>query len=281
MRRAGGIADAIGVLRANGLAERLAVLGVTDAGDLALDAPKGERGPSGLLNETALGRLVEATRERVHTARRRARRALLVGGDCAVVLGALAALANEREVGLVMLDGHEDAWPPSLSPTGEASDSELAIALGVVSERLPAPLDRFVPLLHRGNLALLGPRDGAEITAEGGRSIRDEVSFFTGGEAIGRTPAHELMAAALDAIASTTFWLHVDLDVLSTQAFAAVDYPQPGGLDWEQLHRLTVTAARDDGCLGASIVIYNPDLDPDRSGARLVVKFVCRLVGGG
>jgi len=281
MRRAGGIADAIGVLRANGLAERLAVLGVTDAGDLALDAPSGERGPSGLLNETALGRLVEATRERVHTARRSGRRALLVGGDCAVVLGALAALANEREVGLVMLDGHEDAWPPSLSPTGEASDSELAIALGVVSERLPAPLDRFVPLLDRGNVALLGPRDSAEITAEGGRSIRDEVSFFIEGEAIGRTPADELMAAALDAIAATTFWLHVDLDVLSTQAFAAVDYPQPGGMDWEQLYRLAVTAARDDGCLGASIVIYNPDLDPDRSGARLVVKFVCRLVERG
>jgi len=281
MRRAGGIADAIGVLRATGLAERLAVLGVTDASDLALDAPGGERGPSGLLNETALGRLVEATRERVHTARRSGRRALLVGGDCAVVLGALAALANEREVGLVMLDGHEDAWPPSLSPTGEASDSELAIALGVVSERLPAPLDRFVPLLDRGNVALLGPRDSAEITAEGGRSIRDEVSFFIEGEAIGRTPADELMAAALDAIAATTFWLHVDLDVLSTQAFAAVDYPQPGGMDWEQLYRLAVTAARDDGCLGASIVIYNPDLDPDRSGARLVVKFVCRLVERG
>src|SRR5262245_8894487 len=281
MRGAGGIADAIGVLRANGLAERLAALGVTDAGDLALDAPSGERGPSGLLNETALGRLVEATRERVQTACRSGRKALLVGGDCAVVLGALAALANEREVGLVMLDGHEDAWPPSLSPTGEASDSELAIALGVVSERLPSPLDRFVPLLHGRSVALLGPRDSAEITAEGGRSICGEVSFFTGGEAIGRTPADELMAAALQAIAATTFWLHVDLDVLSTQSFAAVDYPQPGGLDCEQLHRLAVTAARDDGCLGASIVIYNPDLDPDRSGARLVVKFVCRLVERG
>src|SRR5262245_9985101 len=93
MRRAGGIADAIGVLRANGLAERLAALGVTDAGDLALDAPSGERGPSGLLNEAALGRLVEATRERVRAARRSGRRALLVGGDCAVLLGALAALA--------------------------------------------------------------------------------------------------------------------------------------------------------------------------------------------
>jgi hypothetical protein len=33
--------------------------------------------------------------------------------------------------------------------------------------------------------------------------------------------------------------------------------------------------------MGASIVIYNPDLDPDRSAASMVVDFVCRLVGPG
>jgi arginase len=281
MREPGGIANAIAVLRSSGLAARLMALGITDAGDLELEAPSGERGPSGLLNEAALGRLVQATHDRVRAAHTRGRRALLVGGDCPVILGALAASADEGEVGLVMLDGHEDAWPPGLSATGEASDSELAIALGMVSEHLPVPLDRLVPLLHPPNVALLGPRDGAELAAGGAQSVRDEVAFFTGGEAIGRTPTEELMAAALDAIAATTFWLHVDLDVLSTQAFAAVDYPQPGGLYWEQLHRLAVTAARDDGCLGASIVIYNPDLDPDRSGARMVVEFVCRLVERG
>lgn len=54
MRQPGGIAGAIGSLRASGLAERLAELGVTDAGDLDLEEPCGERGPSGLLNERAL-----------------------------------------------------------------------------------------------------------------------------------------------------------------------------------------------------------------------------------
>jgi arginase len=193
------------------------------------------------------------------------------------MLGALAALAAEGDVGLVMLDGHEDAWPPSLSSTGEASDSELAIALALVSENLPTPLDELVPLLDRRDVALLGPRDSTEIEAGGARSIRDEVAFFVGGEAIERTYTEELMVAAVEAIGARTFWLHVDLDVLSSQAFSAVDYAQPGGLDWEQLRRLALTAAHHDGCAGASIVIYNPDLDPDRSAARLVVDFVCRL----
>src|SRR3712207_1254843 len=65
MARPGGIASAIDVLRSAGLAVQLAELGVQDAGDLALEVPSGQRGPSGLLNEQALSRLVVATRDMV------------------------------------------------------------------------------------------------------------------------------------------------------------------------------------------------------------------------
>ena len=65
MAQPGGIATAIDVLRGAGLAERLAALGVHDAGDIELDPPSGKRGPSGLLNERALVRLVKTTRDAV------------------------------------------------------------------------------------------------------------------------------------------------------------------------------------------------------------------------
>src|ERR671918_686848 len=91
MARPGGIAEAIGALRSAGLAERLAGLGVPDTGDMELDAPSGERGPSGLLNEQALAQLVVTTRDLVSAAHGRDRAPLLVGGDCPVLLGALAA----------------------------------------------------------------------------------------------------------------------------------------------------------------------------------------------
>jgi len=58
------------------------------------------------------------------------------------------------------------------------------------------------------------------------------------------------------------WWLHVDLDVLSTDALPAVDYPQPGGLRWSELEALTAAALRAPGCLGMTLCIYNPDLDP-------------------
>jgi arginase len=66
--------------------------------------------------------------------------------------------------------------------------------------------------------------------------------------------------------------------VLTTEDFAAVDYPQPGGLSWDELDQLAALALASPACRGASIVIYNPDLDPDWSCAALVVQFVARSI---
>jgi arginase len=280
-RDPGGIARAIDVLRDAGLAERLREVGVGDAGDLELAAATGIRGESGLLNEQPLARLVAATRSRVRAAHARGHVPLLIGGDCPVLLGALAAIGDESgRRGLVMLDGHEDAWPPHRSPTGEASDSEVAIALGRVAA-LPDPLAGLVPLVTGSGLAFLGPRDNAEIADAEIPSLRGQVGFFADdGEIAAAQSPEQLMGAALAGIDAEAFWLHVDLDVLSSAAFAAVDYPQPGGLDWGTLDRLTVTAVGDPRCRGASIVIYNPDLDANGAGAAQVIEYACRLVRG-
>jgi arginase family enzyme len=90
---ADGVARAPGVLRERGLAAALGRRpGFTDAGDLALPAPQPRRGPSGLLAEDALLAMIGQVREAVRAARRDRRFPLLIGGDCPVIAGALAAL---------------------------------------------------------------------------------------------------------------------------------------------------------------------------------------------
>jgi arginase len=129
--RVDGVARGPAVLRQRGLATALARHpGFTDAGDLVLPVPVPVRGPSGLLAEDALVAMIEHVAEGVGAARGRGWFPLLLGGDCPVILGALAALQAERDhPGLLFLDGHEDAWPPRASPTGEAADCELGLAL--------------------------------------------------------------------------------------------------------------------------------------------------------
>jgi arginase len=269
----GGIATAIRVLREAGLGGGD---GVSDAGDLELLEGNGTRGPSALLNERALERLVAATREAVRRSLDSGRLPLLVGGDCPVLLGALAAA---REPGLLLVDGHEDAWPPERSRTGEASDSEVAIALGRVPG-LPASLDGLVPLLTPDAVAMLGPRDRRELDEAGVESLDGAVALFRDDVAVraagASTSARDATAAL--AAASSSFWLHVDLDVLRTSDFPAADYLQPGGLTWQELLEIATVALADPRCFGCSVVIYNPDLDPERTSARRIVRFLSELV---
>ena len=280
--RPGGIATAIRVLREERLVESLSGRGsVRDRGDLELLEGTGVRGSSGLLNEPALARLVEATRRAVAQTLQEGRLPLVVGGDCPVLLGALAAGRDTgREPGLLLVDGHEDAWPPQRSDTGEASDSEVAIALGRVGG-LPAPLDELVPLLAPDALAMLGPRDRRELEDAGVESLEGTIGLFRDDAAVRAGGASRSVEQATAAVrrASSSFWLHVDLDVLGTDDFPAADYLQPGGLTWQELLDIAAPALADSECLGCSVVIYNPDLDPVRSAAARLVRVLSDLVG--
>jgi len=280
MAQPGGIARAIAVLRDSGLVEHLRAAGdVDDTGNLDLIEGDGRRGASGLLNEAALGRLVSATRDAVAASDARGRVPLLVGGDCPVLLGALAAIRDRHGgCGLVLVDGHEDAYLPALSPTGEASDSEVGIALGLIRDALPTPLDDLTPLLTPSALAMLGPRDRDEIEAEGATSLDGTVALFLDDAAVRARGPADAARHATATIAAPAFWLHLDLDVLRTADFAAVDYPQPGGLTWQELRDLSATATRSPGCAGVSIAIYNPDRDRDEAGADQVARFAADLV---
>jgi arginase len=280
MASPGGIAKAIEVLRALGLAESIAERGdVRDAGDLELPEGSGVRGRSGLLNERALGRLVAATREAVFGSLERRRLPLVVGGDCPVLLGSLAAGRDAYgDVGLLFVDGHEDAWPPQRSTTGEASDSEIAIALGLVPD-LPEPLDGLAPLLSPEALVMLGPRDRHEIEQGGTDTLEGTAALFRDDESVRRVGAGTSAGDALATLADRgPFWLHIDLDVLRSEDFPAADYPQSGGLVWAELIEIAGRTLAAPGCFGCSVVIYNPDLDPERTSAARVMRFVSGLV---
>jgi arginase len=271
-----GVARAPGALRERGLAAALGRRpGFTDAGDLALPAPQPRRGPSGLLAEEALIAMIGQVREATAAARRDRRFPLLIGGDCPVIVGALAALQAERdEPGLLFVDGHEDAWPPRRSPTGEAADCELGLVLRLFDDNLDPRLRGALPRMRARNVVAVGPRDDGELASAGVASLAGRLRALIRPAGLA---ADGLAADGLTAVAAALpapWWLHTDLDVLATDDFAAVDYPQPGGLTWPQLSQVTSAALAADGCAGWSVCIYNPDLDPDRRGADDIIGYL-------
>jgi len=236
------------------------------------------RSRSGLLAEDALISMIGQVGAAVRAARAGGRFPLLIGGDCPVILGALAALQAEADQpGLLFVDGHEDAWPPPASPTGEAADSELGLALGLFDAGLSHRLRAALPRIRPGHVVAIGPRDEEELAGACIPTLAGQLrTLVRPAELAVRGSAAAATAAA--ALLPAPWWLHVDLDVLATTSLAAVDYPQSGGLSWGQLAQITSAALAADGCAGWSVCIYNPDLYPDRRNADEIVGYIVHAI---
>jgi arginase len=273
--RARGQAAAPHALREAGLGSVLPSANVVP--DIVLPPPSPRRGEvAGLLNESALLAMVDAVHKLVRATLHRGRFPLVYGGDCAVLLGAVPALADDRgEAALLFIDGHEDATPMEASTSGEAANVEIALLLGLTDAE---PLRSRLPALHPDSLVMLGQRDRRYRDEIGVGSIADRVRLHPA-DAVKRRPS-ELgrEAAAHAAKRASGWWLHVDLDVLDGREFracgAATDPSMPGGLTWMELSTLVRSAIETGGCIGWSIGVYNADLDPDGHAGRQVVKFV-------
>lgn len=276
-----GVARAPAALREAGLAAALARTGpFRDYGDIVVDRPTSDRSPAGIIDEAGLATTLNRTRIAVRSAVAEGARPIVIGGDCPILIGTMHACLESAgpEPGLVFVDGHEDGWPPRASPTGEAADMELGLLLGRHIDGLSPALRAEVPAIDPAWVVALGPRDWAEIDAAGIERLDDLVTIADD-VTVRHDPGAAGAAAARQARAGPTsaWWLHVDLDALSTEALPAVDYPQPGGLSWRELEAVVDAALELTGCLGATVTIYNPDLDPDRRYARRIVAFVGRL----
>jgi arginase len=122
---------------------------------------------------------------------------------------------------------------------------------------------------------MLGPRDRREIDDGNGTSLEGTVELHPWEEL--RRSRHDRVARAAAGSLNRqggSWWLHVDLDVLSTEALPAVDYPQEGGLSWAELEAMTHAAMAVPGCLGWDVTIYNPDMDADGTHAHRIAHYI-------
>jgi len=167
--------------------------------------------------------------------------------------------------------------PPDRSTTGEATDTELAFALGIADMTWSSELASVMPVVAPADVRILGVRDASTLRDEGVPSIADRVDLVDD-----RGLIDDPRGATRRACSSlrAPWWFHLDLDVLSTEALPAVDYRQPGGLGWDDLTSVASTAFDHDP-LGWDVTIYNPDLDPERGHARKIVRFLAAVLAGG
>ncbi len=255
-------------LRARGLVERLTAY---DAGDVATRITGPQRDAvTGLVGGDTVAASVRAVRLATADLLRTGRRPLVIGGCCALLMGALAAARDEvGPVGLAYIDGHLDLYDHLTSPTGEAADMPIAVLLGLGQRGLIDAVSPS-PVLDVERLRLLGVRDEDEHADLADLATRLDV-HVTSPEGIASAPVAAGGAAAYALGRRGRFWLHLDVDVLSVEEFPATDYLMPGGLTLDELGDVMRPLGSDGALVGVSVGCYNPQKDPDgRCGDALV-----------
>ena len=197
--RTTGEALAPGVLRDAGL---LAALSqhhdVVDFGDVPVKSPQPERDArTQLIAPTVFADMVLATRAVVAQAFVDERMPVVIGGECPLLLGCLAAAQEARGgAGLLYFDGHEDAYAPEQSISGETADMALGFATGMTRPDGVDEVLALLPVVRPEDVAIVGARDGQELIEEGVASVADRIEVFSD-EVVARTPTTDLLRRTL------------------------------------------------------------------------------------
>lgn len=269
-RDGGAYEHSPGALRELGLP---AALGGEDGGDLEVRVRGEQRDPeTGILagpdvlaaTATIRGAVAELAAEGVHP--------FLAGGCCGILPGGLAGARDAiGAIGLVHFDGHLDLYDGETSPTGEAADMPVSVALGLG----PAAWVEAAggASVEPQRAALVGFRDRAESVQYGMRQPEtiDPPPLLHSAEDL-RAQGPAAVAGELPELLGAPFWLHFDVDVLDERVFPATDYLMPGGLDWQDATEILTPLLASPRLIGASLACYNPEKDPDRACGRAIVE---------
>jgi arginase len=196
---------------------------------------------------------------------------LVLGGDCSLLVAAGLALARRGRYGLVHVDGHTDFRHPGNSDACASLAGEDLAA--VVGRHWPAvaDLDGHAPYFAARDCVHIGCRDDDEYLPE----VRQALGAVIPAWQV-RHEGIEASAALADAIVGAAqldgCWVHVDVDMLDPEYLPAVDSPDPGGLNPEELTRLLTALAPD--AVGAQVTVFDPDLDPDGRYAGLLTDIL-------
>jgi arginase len=171
-------------------------------------------------------------------------------GDCVATLGVAAGLQRRGvDFHLVWLDAHGDFNTWETTPSGFLGGMPLAMLAGLGEQTIVEALG--VEPLEAGRIVLAGARD----LDQGERENLDRT-------AIPRADVEELTPP------DGPLYVHLDLDVVTTEEMPAVNYPAPGGPGAREVRRALDRLFATGRVAALSVTCWDPALPgADRSRA--------------
>jgi arginase len=270
-----GTEKAPAALRAAGLVERLQAAGyeVVDHGDCAVRhfAEDDENRRARNLKEIVGG--LNDLKLRAEVAVKSGALVLVLGGDCAQVIGLLTgARRYYKRISLLWFDRDADLNTPATTPSGRIDGMVVAHVIGKGAPELV----RFwgePPLVREPDVTLFGleridpPEQEFLKKSPMRRMVAADVKA-KGAEQAARATLTQMHADARQVV------LHVDLDVIAAEEFPAVNVPGSGGLSFEEVRGALMEFVKNPNLLGLDVAQYNPDKDGDGAGAKKLVDLL-------
>ncbi len=271
-----GIDKAVAALRAAGLVERLTAAGadVVDHGDLPRTRwtpdPAHPRGQ----NPDGVAAVAAALRDRLAPVLAAGHVPVVLGGDCTVTVGAVAAwVAADRPVTLLYVDGGVDLYTPATNDEGNLDSMGVAHLLGEDGATALARIGPRHPLLTPDRVVFFGFDPAFTEPAELDVLERHGMARVTADAVHGRARA---AAAEALALVDGPFLVHLDVDVIDFLDLPIADVPSVGfGLTFADTLDAVEVFCADPRFAGLVVTEVNPD-HTDEAGDTLRT-FTARL----
>jgi arginase len=270
-----GSEKAPAALRAAGLVERLQSAGyeVVDHGDCAVRhfAEDDENRRARNLKEIVAG--LNDLKARAEVAVKSGALVLVLGGDCAQVIGLLTgARRYYKRISLLWFDRDADLNTPATTPSGRIDGMVVAHVIG----KGAAELVRFwgePPLVREPDVTLFGLEriDAPEqefLNKSPMRRVSAADVQAKGAAETARATLTQMHADARQVV------LHLDTDAIAQEEFPAVNVPGSGGLNFAAVRGAMIEFVKNPNLLGLDVAQYNPDKDSDGAGAKKLVDLL-------
>ena len=243
---------------------------------------------TGFRNGPAIARFTSSLADRVAELLDAEQFPVVLGGDCSIMLGGALALRRRGTAGLAAVDGHDDYSLPrdqeAYRGRFAAAGLDLWLATGHGSSVL-SDIDGRGPYVDEERVVQVGMmREDGDVEAIATETFDDSDIVChraddirrDGGHAVGRAARSHLEDSGADA-----FWIHLDVDVLHQKYMPAVDSPNPFGITPDELSSILSELVSSPLCAGLDVAIYDPEIDPSRTGARLLTDLLTEVLRPG
>jgi arginase len=270
-----GSEKAPAALRAAGLVEKLQSAGfeVIDHGDCATRLFADDEEHRRARNLPAIVASLNDLKLRAEVAIKSGALVLVLGGDCSQVIGLLTgARRYYKNISLLWFDRDADLNTPATTPSGRIDGMVVANIIGKGAPELTrfwgdGALVREPDVLLFG-LERLDPPEQEFLTRSPMRHIYLADIALKGANKSAQNALTQLHADTRE------FVVHLDTDVLDASELPSVNVPGNGGLPFSDARAILQEIVKHKNLLALDIAQYNPDKDPDGSGAKKLVDLL-------